>query len=390
MRDLQPDDVTELYNMLTYMRPHESSHEEAFIQRFLVPLGMRQDEFGNVYKRVGQSPIAWSCHTDTVHRAGGMQHITRDPKFIVKLAKGSSSNCLGADDTAGVWLMVQMIKAKVPGLYLFHRGEEVGCRGSKWIANNVPGVLKHTKYVIALDRRDTDSIITFQCGLRCCSEDFATSLAGQLGDLKYKADPSGLYTDSASYTDLVGECTNLSVGYFGQHGSNESLDVTHLANLYKALIKVDHTKLVSARKPGDVESRWKSTYYGSYMGHNYNRGWDSDDWRDTYYSKEYKGGYYEDGAWKKCTQPQWKIWSDGMAAKKKTATSSIATSGPAATIDPNLQRLMDVIKSNPMQIAVMFDSWGFDAGMLRESMLDAMFHDKSLNDNDQGEAVGVH
>ena len=45
-----------------------------------------------------------------------------------------ASDCLGADDGAGVFLMLEMIDANVEGTYIFHRGEERGGWGSSQIA----------------------------------------------------------------------------------------------------------------------------------------------------------------------------------------------------------------------------------------------------------------
>lgn len=390
-RKLESTDIVELYEMLSYMRPHASKAEEEFITRFLVPLGgMKQDQYGNLYKRIGNDPVAWSCHTDTVHRAGGRQSIIRDDKYILKLTKNSGSNCLGADDTAGVWLMAQMIKAKVPGLYMFHRGEEIGCKGSRWVAKNVPGVLKGIKFVIALDRRDNDSVITHQVGQRCCSENFAKSMGEQLGDLKYKADPTGSFTDSASYTDIVGECTNLSVGYKGQHGGGETLDLNHLALLYGALVQVDSAKLVDSRKPGEKESRYQNSEfgYGGYHGggHHYNNfgNWEGrDEWRRTYYAEQFRGGYFRDGIWRACTRTEWDRWRttiiEGKEVMSKIVTAGSkqgAVDGPGVptTDDPELLKMIEALRSNLTLVAQMLVSWGFDDKMLRENLLEFVFH----------------
>lgn len=397
-RELTSQDVTDLYSMLTYMRPHYSGYEEAFITRFLKPLEMRMDSYGNIFKRVGEAPIAWSCHTDTVHRKGGVQYIARDDKQIVRLAKKEKlSNCLGADDTAGVWLMTQMIKAEVPGLYMFHRGEEEGCKGSKHVADKTPKLLDGIKFVVALDRRDVDNVITFQAGQRCCSEDFAKSISEQLnaytpaaGALKYKADPTGMYTDSASYVDIVGECTNLSVGYFGQHGFNESLDLNHIVKMYDALVRVDVNKLVAKRVAGTKENRFASysSYGGHGNGHWHNNGGNAS-WRINYYAEQYRDYIVtKSGDIQKATHQEWEKW------RTKTVLGALLVKGKK--IDKadatELAKLTEIIKINPEQMAVMFLAWGFDVPMLREALLDAYFHqvqDEEVKDQaDYAEGYG--
>lgn len=254
--------VSELLEMLTYARPHRSSVEAAFVERFIHPLGVKYDKFGNVSKRIGNAPILWSCHTDTVHHREGMQRIGLDGN-TAHLIAGERGDCLGADDGAGVWIMSEMIRARVPGLYVFHAGEEHGCLGSKYIAKNRAQSLDGIEAAIAFDRKGTRDIITHQMGERSCSEAFAASLADAIG-MKYRADDSGTYTDTASYTDLIGECTNVSVGYEGAHGFGETLDIAHLVKLRNRMAQFDPASLVFERKPGEQEE-WlcEEDYFGA-------------------------------------------------------------------------------------------------------------------------------
>lgn len=225
---------------------------------------MTKDRAGNrikVIKGYGDH-VAWSCHTDTVHTKGGVQ-LLDIRKNIISLNEKSKSNCLGADDGAGMWLMLEMIKAKVPGRYFFHRGEEKGGIGSNYIASFTPGQLDDVKAIIALDRKGYRDIITRQWRGKCASPEFATSLALALNAPWYSGDPTGSFTDTANYRDLVQECSNLSVGYFSQHGSSETLDLGYLCALREHLIKIDHSKLVFKRDP-DEEEYESHYYYGSY------------------------------------------------------------------------------------------------------------------------------
>jgi hypothetical protein len=232
-----------LFDMHAYCRPHGSKSERRFIRRFLSPLDCRVDGCGNLIKQVGTSNVLWSCHTDTVHRDGGMQALQLDRDQLGTVNR----NCLGSDDTAGVWLMTEMIKAKKPGRYVFHRGEECGAIGSNWIVKNTPELLTDIDVAIALDRHGTSDVITHQFG-RCASTAFAQSLADQLGGT-YKPCSTGVFTDTANYTDLVSECTNLSVGYDYEHSKAETLDVPFVLGLFDRLMAVDTAKLVIERDP---------------------------------------------------------------------------------------------------------------------------------------------
>jgi hypothetical protein len=249
--------MRELRKMLTYCRPEGSFTEWLFCERFIAGLpGMQQDEHGNYRVSLGDSPVLWSCHTDTVHRHAGRQrvHVADD---IFSLT--SPSSCLGADDTAGIWLMRQMILRGIPGHYVFHYGEEVGGLGSSSLAEYEPEWLAQIKWAIALDRAGFTDVITHQGGWRCCSNSFAEALAEGLG-LGYQPCDSGIYTDTAEYTQIVPECTNLSVGYLACHSAAETLDGRHLLRLLDALCALDVDALPCERDPAVDEDLWKDDY----------------------------------------------------------------------------------------------------------------------------------
>lgn len=248
--------LSELIEMLAYCRPHGSETERAFIDRYVAVLpGATRDPFGNWHVQIGTSPILWSSHTDTVHWSEGLQTVHYDQAIgVVSLSKRSKkrSHCLGADCTAGVWIMRQMILAGVPGAYVFHAEEECGANGSNWLAANRSEWLQGFTYAIAFDRRGTTSIITEQRHGRTASDLFALSLSEELArvsDLKMIADPRGIFTDTAEYSHLIAECSNLSVGYEHEHSKRENLNTVHLLALYDAIVRIDQSALVSDRTP---------------------------------------------------------------------------------------------------------------------------------------------
>jgi hypothetical protein len=258
--------IREFMDMLKYKRPTSSEFEEMFIDEFIAPLDVMEDKAGNLFKSIpypnGDKPdIMFSSHTDTVHNKEGYQTLQLNGQYL-KLSD-KDSNCLGADDASGVWLMMEMIRAGKPALYVFHRGEEIGGVGSSFIANETPEELNGIKCCIALDRMGTRDVITHQGMSRCCSDEFAISLSSALGG-KFAPNHKGVFTDSANYTDLIGECTNLSVGYEKQHSMFETQDFNFLVNLRLKLLALDYDKLVYSRDAGDCEyekpSRYASTY----------------------------------------------------------------------------------------------------------------------------------
>jgi len=144
--------------------------------------------------------------------------------------------------------MLMMIEAGVEGLYIFHRGEECGGLGASWIAENQKDMLSEYDYAIAFDRYGSDSVVTHQGYGRCCSDEFAIALSDALGK-NHSPDNTGIYTDTAEYTKIIPECTNVSVGYAGHHTSSEVQYLPYLKRLLQTLLSLDVSSLPVCRDP---------------------------------------------------------------------------------------------------------------------------------------------
>jgi len=252
--------INTLMEMLTYPRPHGSMSEAFWREKFILdrldhPMSIREDSAGNLIYQVGENPnILFSGHTDTVHK--------EEAQYCCELGDDVLTNAnlapLGADDGTGVWLMMEMIAHGVEGLYIFHYGEEVGGVGSSYIATVTPEILDDIDFAIAFDRKGTKDVITHQME-RCASDAFALDLAKRIGG-GYKPDDSGVFTDTAKYTELVAECTNLSVGYGGEHTASEYQDLRHAAWLRDRLVHMDWSNLTCQRAPGEDDPRGMNSY----------------------------------------------------------------------------------------------------------------------------------
>ena len=243
-----------LVEMLRYMRPEGTSTQREFCERFLEPVFGNPDKHGNYVTQVGFEPhLCFTAHHDTVHRTEGMQQVvvTND---VVSVADSKVSSCLGADCTTGIYIILCMIEAGIEGTYVIHAAEEVGCKGSAALVDDMPEWLCYTKAVISFDRYGDKSVITHQMGLRTASDEFAKSFADALNLPQLKADDGGSYTDSNEYSLLISECTNISVGSYGQHGVNETQDLRYLDQLIFALETADWSKLVFKRDPAVMET----------------------------------------------------------------------------------------------------------------------------------------
>ena len=279
-----------LVDILSYMRPGGSKAEEEMIAKWIDPVpGMQQDSYGNRYVVIGNTVprTMFACHTDTVHRVEGKQELMDDYGWRHLFPDSKQSNCLGADDGAGIEVLLSMIDAEVPGLYVFHRDEESGGRGADAFLAAVLPVFPTIRYCISFDRKGTKDVITHQAGGRCCSDAFAEALAKGLNEhaaeMEFAPNCGGIFTDSAVYTDDIEECTNISVGYYNEHTKDEYLDYGFLELLIDAAVGLDWDNLPVIRQAGEDDfdwgnhwdepvSRMRSTQY--YAGYPLNTTWE--------------------------------------------------------------------------------------------------------------------
>lgn len=205
----------------------------------------------------------FTAHVDTVHRDQG-------PNKIRKTATHwhADGAPLGADDGAGVAMLMHLLHSGVDAYYLFTQGEECGGIGATYAAKHDAALWAEFDRAIAFDRRGIDSVITHQGMGRCCSDVFAEALANELCadmTLMYSPDSTGVYTDTAEFTHLIPECTNISVGYYREHSDEESLDILHFTALAARVALIDWDDLPTDRDPTKVESLY-ADYYGGRGG----------------------------------------------------------------------------------------------------------------------------
>lgn len=249
---------------------------ETQLLRYL-PKNIKLDQFGNYFLEIGKTTTMFTSHLDTAsYDKSVVRHVIKGDLILT-----DGSTILGADDKAGVTIMLYMIKNKVPGLYYFFLGEERGCIGSSKLKNVFKNIYPQITKVISFDRRGKGSIITHQSYGRTASDEFAIDLSNKLNSLgfgfNYQPDPTGIYTDSNQFAGIVSECTNISVGYQSEHTRSENQSISHLENLCKAAIKIDWESLVVSRdftKNDDPWSRWDNGYWGVSTDYSQRDSWD--------------------------------------------------------------------------------------------------------------------
>ena len=279
-----------LQTILSTKRAHNSKGDLLFrswLTKHIQSLGYIADIVGNgnIAVAVGKSCSLFCCHLDTVHNVeesdGTAQTLSEDFGLVGVM----DSSCLGADDGVGIYIMLEMIRAGVPGVYLFHVGEEVGCQGSRYLAVHEREWLSTFERAIAFDRAvhpgQRPEVITHQSGMRCASDEMGQALADALNkvdpSLGYEPSDRGVLTDTLEYIEIVPECLNLGCFYDLQHSKAEYVDIERVEALKEACLVIDWESLPTKRDPHVVEDepRWG---YG--MGSDVEVEMALDDWYD--------------------------------------------------------------------------------------------------------------
>jgi acetylornithine deacetylase/succinyl-diaminopimelate desuccinylase-like protein len=242
--------------LLSHCRPDRSKTEARFIRDYLLSIPTaRADSFGNVHldlRTLKSHRTLFVAHTDTVHHSAGFQSVYYDHAHQLVRTRGQ---CLGADDGAGIMVLLHLIRNAIPAYYIFTRGEERGGKGARHLAGEQYKLLEQFDRAIAFDRRGTSSVITHQSYGRTCSDTFADALSDCLctDALMYAPDSTGVYTDTCEFIDSIPECTNISVGYQNEHGPNETLSIPHLFALMARVVEIPWDELPTARDPYALE-----------------------------------------------------------------------------------------------------------------------------------------
>lgn len=257
-----------LVDILCWPRRHDSPSELAFrewLRKLPQVQGLLTKELslGSWAWEVpgpGREDVMFSCHIDTQDAGTSCQQVGAKKKLIYDTgmmvitldSKHPVGTCLGADDGTGIWIMLKMIEAGVPGTYVFHRGEECGGLSAKGNIKDHADYFKKRKMAIAFDRAGAADVIIHQGGTTCASNKFGDALAEALNagtGFAYKSHTGGVYTDTKEYRGLVAECVNLSVGYQSQHGPSEFQDWDHLERMMKRCLDIKWHELPTLRTP---------------------------------------------------------------------------------------------------------------------------------------------
>jgi len=237
--------------------PGASSKEEAIretVKDKLLPYVdfITEDSAGNLLAemicRRGNGPtVLLNAHLDTVTDLDPGRRIVKKGKIWT-----SSEGILGADDRAGVALLIAMARhlnsSDFQGRvkFIVTVEEERGLIGAGQVADHF---LWGVDGAIVLDRRGKADIVTSCHGVqRFCSEaygKFFEKVAREIGLTGWKCTAGG-FSDTLVWADHGIESVNLSVGYGYEHTDREYLDV-HAAYQTLTLLKAVFQRSIEFR-----------------------------------------------------------------------------------------------------------------------------------------------
>lgn len=169
----------------------------------------------------GDIPIALVAHMDTVFTAPAEDIFYDRVKNTMWAKQG-----LGADDRAGIFAIIQLIKKGLRPHIVLTTDEERGAIGAS-ILSATACPFKDLRFMIQLDRRGSNDCVFYECD----NQDFVDYI-----------EDFGFVENWGTFSDISVLCpawkvagVNLSVGYYDEHSIAETL---HIGQLFDTIEKV--------------------------------------------------------------------------------------------------------------------------------------------------------
>ena len=202
---------------------------------------------------VGDIPVGIVAHADTVFKKPPQRIFYDERKNVMWSPEG-----LGADDRAGIFAIIQILKMGLRPTVIITADEEIGGLGASSLIRAFKKPPTDLKYLIQLDRRDSIDCVFYDCD----NKDFVKYVEsfgfkenwGTFSDISYLAPDWGV------------SAVNLSIGYKDEHSVSE---VLHVDWMYRTIERVK-TMLDEEVIPyfEYVENPYTYAWLQSYYSHN--------------------------------------------------------------------------------------------------------------------------
>lgn len=202
----------------------------------------------------GNIPIALVAHMDTVFSYRDNKEVYYDrQKNVIWSPDG-----LGADDRAGIFAIIQILKAGLRPHIILTTDEEKGALGAEKLAQT-ECPFADLRYIIQLDRRGAIDCVFYSCN----NEQFVEHV-----------ESFGFAEAIGSFSDISVICpawkiagVNLSIGYRDEHSTSEILFVGHMLNTIDKVICMLTQKEIPSFEYIPFEFEYSNSYwYRNWIG----------------------------------------------------------------------------------------------------------------------------
>ena len=177
----------------------------------------------------GDIPIALVAHLDTVHAVEPFQFFYDEKEMVMWSPQG-----LGADDRAGVILILSILSEGYKPHLIFTTGEEHGGIGANELVKNYNEAPFDIDFMIELDRCGSEDAVFYNC----MNHSFIDYICG-----------FGFTFEEGSFTDICIldrnwniAAVNLSVGYYNEHTKAEYWDLFEADDTITKVINILRSK----------------------------------------------------------------------------------------------------------------------------------------------------
>ena len=206
-------------------------------------------ETGDYIIAFGDIPIALVAHMDTVFKQPASEIFYDTRKNVIWSPTG-----LGADDRAGVFAMVQIIKSGLRPHIILTTDEEIGGIGATMLGKE-ECPFEDLRYLIELDRRGENDCVFYDCA----NEEFIDYV-----------ETFGFKESFGSFSDISMiapewevAAVNLSIGYRDEHTTSEVLFVSHMFNTIDKVKKMLSEDIEKVRKYNYIPSAYSFNWLNS-------------------------------------------------------------------------------------------------------------------------------
>lgn len=158
----------------------------------------------------GSIPVALVAHADTVHVQLPHEIFYDEKTHVMWSPEG-----IGADDRAGIFAIIDIIRDGLRPTVIICNDEEIGGLGAKAFVHDYPKPPSQINFMIELDRMGENDMVFYSCD----NEEFEEYIR-----------PYGFISDWGSFSDISTiapqwgvAAVNLSIGYIDEHTKSERL-----------------------------------------------------------------------------------------------------------------------------------------------------------------------